>query len=63
MEWVFAVIGRTYCPPSSSKKSLCKDTPVFATSKDVIKFIGKYNTTDEIKNDMMAVRWHVFNFT
>ena len=40
-----------------------KDTPFLATSKDVIKFIiGKYNTTDEIENDMMAVRWHVFNF-
>ena len=40
-----------------------KDTPVFATSKDVIKFIGQCTTTDEIANDMMAVRWHVFNFT
>ena len=39
-----------------------KDTPVFASRKDVIKFIGEYNTTDEIENDMMAVRWHVFNF-
>lgn len=32
------------------------------TSKDVTKFIGKYNITDKIEN-MMAVRWHVFNFT
>ena len=39
-----------------------KDTPVFATSKDVIKFIGKCNTKNEIKN-IMAVRWHVFIFT
>ena len=39
-----------------------KDTPVFATSKDAIKLIGKYNTTDEIENDLMVVRLHLFNF-
>ena len=39
-----------------------KDTLLFPTSKDAIKFIGKYNTTYEIENDMMVVRWHVFNF-
>lgn len=42
--------------------ALTKITPVFETSKDVTKFIGKYNITDKIEN-MMAVRWHVFNFT
>ena len=40
-----------------------KDTPVFPTSENFITFIGNHNTTDEIENDMMAVRWHVFNFT
>ena len=39
-----------------------KDTPVFATSKDVIKLIGKYKTTDETENDLMVVRLHLFNF-
>ena len=39
-----------------------KDTPVFGTSKNVIKFIGKCNTTDKIENDMMAERWHVFTY-
>ena len=40
-----------------------KDTPVFPTSENFITFIGNHNTADEIENDMMAVRWHVFNFT
>ncbi len=39
-----------------------KDTPIFATSKETIKFPGKYNTTDEIENEMMAVRWKTFVF-
>ena len=69
MELVFAVIRRTHfhlpAPKNHFASDICigKDTPVFATSEDVIKFIGKCNTTDEIENDMMAVSWHVFNFT
>ena len=70
MEWVFAVIRRTHCVHLPASKNhfagdICIDnyTPVFATTKDVIKFIGKYNTTDEIENNMMAVRWHIFNLT
>lgn len=39
------------------------DIPIFATSKDRIKFKGPYNTTDEIENDMMASRWRVLEFT
>ena len=41
-----------YLPPRknyfASDISIDKDALVFAASKDVIKFIGKYNTTDEI---------------
>ena len=40
-----------------------KDTPIFATSKEPIRFVGRYNATDERENEMMAVRWHVFTFT
>eukprot|EP00794_Sanderia_malayensis_P002797 gene2797-biopygen2305 len=29
-----------------------KDTPIFATGKEAIKFKGKYNTTDERENEM-----------
>ena len=47
----------------ASHISIDRDTPVFPTSENFITFIGKHNTTDEIENDMMAVRWHVFNFT
>ena len=38
------------------------DTPIVATSKSRITYIGKYNATDEIENEMMAVRWRVFDF-
>jgi len=40
-----------------------EDTPIFATSKSAIKYIGRYNSTDEQENEMMAVRWHTFQFT
>ena len=52
-------------PKNHFASDICidKDTSVFATSKNIIKFVGKYNTTGEIDNDMMAVRWQVFNFT
>ena len=40
-----------------------RDTPIFATGKEPIKYIGKYNTTDATENEMMAVRWRTFEFT
>ncbi len=40
-----------------------KDTPIFATSKAPITFIGKFNTTDAIENEMMDARWKTFAFT
>eukprot|EP00794_Sanderia_malayensis_P021425 gene21425-biopygen73 len=40
-----------------------KDTPIFATGKEAIKFKGKYNTTDERENEMMSVRWKTFEFS
>ena len=52
-------------PKNHFASDICidKDAPVFATTKDVIRFIGKCNTAGEIENDVMAVRWHIFNFT
>lgn len=39
-----------------------EDTPIFATSKSRIRYIGKYNVMDEREDEMMAVRWKVFDF-
>ena len=39
------------------------DTPIFATSKGPIEFIGRYNTTDATENEMMRARWNIFEFT
>ena len=39
------------------------DIPIFATSKDTIKFRGPYNAEDKNEDDMMASRWKVFHFT
>lgn len=35
---------------------------IFATSKEAIKYAGKFGIPDERENDMMAVRWHMFTF-
>ena len=37
--------------------------PFFATSREPIEFIGKYNIRDERESAMMSSRWHTFNFT
>jgi hypothetical protein len=42
--------------------TISEKTPIVATSKSVITYIGKYNTTDETENEMMSVRWKVFKF-
>jgi hypothetical protein len=36
--------------------------PIFATGKAEIKYIGKFNTTDDIENEMMSVRWSYSSF-
>ena len=38
-------------------------TPIFATSKSVIKFRSLYNTTDGMEDEIMKVRWRVFHFS
>lgn len=50
--------------PKNHFADICinKDIPVVTTRKDVIKFIGRYNTTNEVESDMLAVTWHVNNF-
>ena len=37
--------------------------PFFATTKEPITFVGKYNTRDERETDMMSCRWNMFAFT
>ena len=41
---------------------ICKDTPIFATSKDKVRYRGSYNTSDERETEMMSVRWKVVEF-
>lgn len=38
------------------------DIPIFATGKSTIKFIGRGNKEDPKEDEMMAVRWKVFEF-
>ena len=38
------------------------DTPIFATGKSRITYVGRYQTTDEMETEMMSVRWNVFDF-
>ena len=52
-------------PKSHFAKDICldKDTPIFATGKESIKYIGRYNIEDERETEMMNARWKIFNFT
>ena len=43
--------------------SITTDVPIFATGKACISYVGRFNSTDERENEMMAVRWKVFDFT
>ncbi len=47
----------------STDVAIEKDTPVFATSKSIIKYIGNYNSQDQSEDEMMASRWKVFTFS
>ena len=38
------------------------DVPILATSKDIVKYVGRFNATDDMETDMMASRWKVFKF-
>ena len=39
-----------------------KDTPIFATSKSRITYVGKFNSTDQRETEMMSIRWKVIEF-
>ena len=39
-----------------------RDTPIFATSKSRIKFVGKYNSSDARETETMEARWRTFEF-
>ena len=51
-------------PKNMYARDICisRDTPIFAIGKAEIKYIGKFNTTDDIENEMMSVRWKLFKF-
>ena len=51
--------------PKNNYKSdieLKTDIPIFATSKERISYVGRYNTTDPMETEMMMARWKVFEF-
>ena len=51
-------------PKSTYAKDIMfdRDTPIFATGKEQIRYPGRYNSTDERENEMMDCRWRYFNF-
>ena len=48
----------------SSDLTISRDNtiPFFATSKNPIEYIGKYNVRDDLETEMMSSRWKVFCF-
>ena len=51
-------------PKNHYAKDVCIniDIPVFAASKGPIEYVGKYYSVDSRENEMMAVRWKIFQF-
>ena len=39
------------------------DTPIFATSKSQVTYVGKFNSSDERETEMMSIRWKYFEFS
>ena len=39
-----------------------RDTPIFATSKGPIVFVGKGGCFDEKETEIMSARWKLFSF-
>lgn len=52
-------------PKNHYAQDICidKDTPIVATGIAELKFLNRFNQTDEIENEMMQVRWKVFKFS
>ena len=46
----------------SSDVIISKDTPIFASSKSRITYVGKFNVSDERETEMMTIRWKVIEF-
>ena len=66
-ELLLLLEGQSVHLPSPKNHYSCdicidSDTPIVATGKSRITFVGKYNSTDDIENEMMAARWKVFDF-
>ena len=51
-------------PKNHYSNDICinKDTPIVATSKNEIHYVGKYNTFDPTENEKMSIRWKLFKF-
>jgi len=51
-------------PRNQYKYDVCidSDIPVFATSKNRIEYVGKFNSRDDRETEMMEVRWKVIEF-
>ena len=47
----------------SNDTCIDKDTPIVATSKGEITYVGKYNSLDPIENEMMSIRWKTLKFS
>ena len=61
------LLGQTVKLPAlknqfSSDVIIAKDTPIFASSKSRITYVGKFNVSDERETEMMAIRWKVIEF-
>ena len=66
-ELLLLLKGQTVHLPSprnhhASDITISSDVPVFATGKSRIVFCGSGNSTDSLKDDMMAARWILFEF-
>ena len=48
----------------SSDLTISQDNaiPFFATSKNLVEYIGKHNVRDDLETEMMSSRWEVFCF-
>lgn len=66
-ELLLLLEGQTVHLPSpknhySKDITISSDVPVFATAKSCIEYRDRFNATDPLENDMMSVRWKVFQF-
>ena len=66
-DFLLLLEGQTVHLPSPKNhfvQDICitTDIPIFATGPKPVTYIDKFQNTDETENEMMAVRWRVFEF-